>query len=231
MIKELMGLTSVLSIVSISGCSYLSIGEETFSCSGMPDDPKCMNTEDMYYYSLSHESGTNRYNGAAASYPIDYANTRLQAGKDRPKADEGSDITVLDATGKKRKAKVYGSGKEQVIEVEGKILVGDDEIVQNFVTPRLPYSPVPVRSPAMVMRIWVAPYEDRNGDLNAPGYVYTEVEARRWITPSSNTSWQTHFTPLVKSYPSESSVKTVTAPETNSEKKPTKQKQPLMEKH
>ena len=40
--------------------------------------------------------------------------------------------------------------------------------------------PLPIRSQAKVMRVWVAPYEDDSGDLNAPGLVYTEIEARKW---------------------------------------------------
>ena len=36
------------------------------------------------------------------------------------------------------------------------------------------------RLPAKVMRIWIAPWEDSRGDLHAPGYLYTEVEPRRW---------------------------------------------------
>jgi hypothetical protein len=39
---------------------------------------------------------------------------------------------------------------------------------------------VPIRVPAQVMRIWIAPWEDTRGDLHAPGYVYTEIEPRRW---------------------------------------------------
>jgi len=31
------------------------------------------------------------------------------------------------------------------------------------------------------MRIWVAPWEDTNGDLIVTGYVYTEIEPRRWV--------------------------------------------------
>jgi hypothetical protein len=40
--------------------------------------------------------------------------------------------------------------------------------------------PVPLRAPARVMRIWIAPWEDSRGDLHAPGYVYTEIEPRHW---------------------------------------------------
>ncbi len=40
--------------------------------------------------------------------------------------------------------------------------------------------PMPIRTPAKVMRIWIAPWEDEDGDLIASGYVYTEIEPRRW---------------------------------------------------
>ena len=39
---------------------------------------------------------------------------------------------------------------------------------------------VPLRSPSRVMRIWIAPWEDSRGDLHAPGYLYTEIDPRRW---------------------------------------------------
>jgi hypothetical protein len=39
---------------------------------------------------------------------------------------------------------------------------------------------VPLRSPARVMRIWIAPWEDSRGDLHAPGYLYTEIDPRHW---------------------------------------------------
>lgn len=40
--------------------------------------------------------------------------------------------------------------------------------------------PLPIRTQAKVMRIWVAPWEDEEGDLHADGYLYTEIEKRRW---------------------------------------------------
>lgn len=40
--------------------------------------------------------------------------------------------------------------------------------------------PIPVRSKAQIMRIWMAPWEGENGDLNVSGLVFTELEGRRW---------------------------------------------------
>ena len=57
-----------------------------------------------------------------------------------------------------------------------------DPVVNQYVTPNLPDRPVPIRTPAQVMRIWVASWEDvSSGSLMTPGYIYTEIEPRRWV--------------------------------------------------
>ena len=56
-----------------------------------------------------------------------------------------------------------------------------NDVVSTYVAPRLPDQPIPIRTPAQVMRIWVAPWEGTNGDLNTTGYIYTEIEPRRWV--------------------------------------------------
>lgn len=56
-----------------------------------------------------------------------------------------------------------------------------DPVIDNYVAPRLPDRPIPIRTPAEVMRIWIAPWEDSQGDLIVTGYVYTEIAPRRWV--------------------------------------------------
>lgn len=199
---------ALLISLSLSGCSWLTIGEEHFACSGMPGDPKCMSASAMYDYSLNHppETATAVSASLSGEYVFsadEYAS--LNADKD------SKGYTVIDSRGVPRKLSVINNrtGKKEELEIEGKVLVGDDEITQNFVTPRLPYAPVPVRTPAMVMRIWVAPYEDLNGDLNAPGYVYTEIEPRRWVTQAARSERNSHFTPLVKPFGSSKGTEAV----------------------
>lgn len=51
---------------------------------------------------------------------------------------------------------------------------------EQYVTPRPARNPLPIRTPATVMRIGFVPWEDEKGDLNVPGYIYTEIEPRRW---------------------------------------------------
>lgn len=54
--------------------------------------------------------------------------------------------------------------------------------ILNTYLPPLPDadSPLPVRTPAKVMRIRIFPWEDNQRDLNTGGFVFTEVEGRQW---------------------------------------------------
>lgn len=39
----------------------------------------------------------------------------------------------------------------------------------------------PLRSPARVLRLWIKPWEDRDGDLHSQSYVYVPIDAGRWL--------------------------------------------------
>lgn len=41
--------------------------------------------------------------------------------------------------------------------------------------------PVPLRSTAKILRIYVAPWEDKAGNLHSSNYIYTEIESRKWV--------------------------------------------------
>ena len=57
--RSVLAIASLTSAFVLSGCSYLNVGEENFSCSGMPGDPKCMSTSQMYQYSV--DGGVNGF--------------------------------------------------------------------------------------------------------------------------------------------------------------------------
>ena len=63
---------------------------------------------------------------------------------------------------------------KQAAAIEGTRVVSTDAV------PSYPEDPLARSLPAKVMRIWIAPWEDSRGDLHAPGYLYTEIEPRRW---------------------------------------------------
>jgi len=56
--------------------------------------------------------------------------------------------------------------------------------------------PTPIRTPAQVMRIWIAPWEDSEGDLMVSNYVYTELEPRRWMIGKSAPTLSPSLIPL-----------------------------------
>lgn len=70
------------------------------------------------------------------------------------------------------------------------------DVINTYVAPRLPDQPVPIRTPAQVMRIWVAPWEDTAGDLVVTGHIYTEVEPRRWVIGEQAANSQPSLRPL-----------------------------------
>jgi conjugal transfer pilus assembly protein TraV len=69
------------------------------------------------------------------------------------------------------------------------------------VVPRIE-QPVPIRTQAKVMRIWMASWEDDDGDLHADGYLYTEIESRRWNLGERFRSPGTAISPLSIATPS-----------------------------
>lgn len=49
-------------------------------------------------------------------------------------------------------------------------------------------NPIPVRMPSKVMRVWINSYESASGDFVAPGYIYTEIEPKKWTMGQKITS-------------------------------------------
>ena len=57
------------------------------------------------------------------------------------------------------------------------------------------------------MRIWLGPWEDADGDLHADGYIYSEVEGRKWnlgervkIPWSHGPAFLRQFPPIVNQF-------------------------------
>ena len=60
--------------------------------------------------------------------------------------------------------------------------------------------PMPIRTQAEIMRIWIAPWEDGDGDLHADGFVYSEVNQRRWNLGDRFNSPNQLIKPLTDTY-------------------------------
>lgn len=76
-------------------------------------------------------------------------------------------------------AKSGGKGKEgSSSAAQTRVLYAEGG--ENAPIPARARNPLPIRTQAVVMRIAIDPWEDDNGDLHVPGFIYTEIEPRRW---------------------------------------------------
>lgn len=163
---------AIVAATVLSGCSILNTGEEEFSCSGMPGSIYCASARDVY-------EATN--DGMVPS-PMRKGDAYNEECEDCIRSEDvNPDLKGSDGNTEDKKT----------------LAVKDDELINNYVTPALPDRPIPIRTPSQVMRIWVASYVDVNGDLQAPGFVYTEIEPRRWVIKSQSDEGSfTAFSPL-----------------------------------
>jgi conjugal transfer pilus assembly protein TraV len=88
-------------------------------------------------------------------------------------------------------------GKDGVAMADGQAAASGANGRQHAVAVPSIGQPLPIRTQPVVMRIWVAPWEDDAGDLHADGYIYTEIEERRWNLGGRYKGPQKSFTPLV----------------------------------
>jgi conjugal transfer pilus assembly protein TraV len=129
-------ISTLLCLVTLSvapGCSWLGIGQSSYSCPGGVDGVRCMSARQVY------------------------------------QATEASDyVKPANTPGEEDKSALAVSSANAIPKATRQIAVPSIE------------QPVPIRTQAKVMRIWMAPWEDDDGDLHADGYLYTEIESRRW---------------------------------------------------
>lgn len=181
--------------VAVSGCSALNVGEEEFSCTGMPGSVYCHSARDVYEKTNDGvvPSPVGKTEGAYNPDCRDCIRAE-DVNPDLKVEEDGDSRWAVTKDG--RRLKVVGAGDVASARARDPERP-DDEVVNNYVSPALPDHPVPIRTPAQVMRIWIAPYVDVSGDLIAPGFVYTEVEPRRWIYPDDEKTGSTRtFNPL-----------------------------------
>ncbi|MBQ8708400.1 MAG: TraV family lipoprotein [Succinivibrionaceae bacterium] len=173
---------SMLLALLAGGCSFLDIGENEYRCPGGDDGIGCASARDVYRLTSGAMSASPKDAGAAGKI------------LDGQKTASGNEAT---ADVRKTGAGVAVSGDDGQYPDE---LTREHrrQVEEAYIVPNLPDRPVPVRTPAGVMRIWVASWEDDGGDLNAPGYIYVEIEPRRWIIGEPERHREHYFSPLEK---------------------------------
>lgn len=170
----LLKLILVGGVVLTSGCaSVVGIGESEYKCPAT-DGVHCKPTREIY--EMTHDGNVPE-----------------------PTVSEKKSIFGKNKKARKTSDETLTEGKEGGAETKQ----SKDTVIDNYVAPRLPDRPVPIRTPAHVMRIWIAPWEDTNGDLNTTGYMYTEIEARRWVIGAGESKADPVLRPLQQIQPTQ----------------------------
>jgi conjugal transfer pilus assembly protein TraV len=145
------GLTTLL-----TGCaSALNVGESEYGCTGLPEGVQCMSAREVY--GLTEQPGPVRADPKAMD-------------EDGGASDRAAKAALLSRSGK---------NTEQA-SVSNEWSHPDVKNPHPMASAQLNQDPMPIRTRAKIMRIWVAPWENVNGDLHVSGMVFTELDQRRW---------------------------------------------------
>lgn len=163
----------------MSGCGALAVGEKRFGCQGHPSDPLCLPASRVYQLTngtdaLQPPDGERGMDTEAPTKPRQRPRAASAKSSRASTGFFGADaelFTVAETPGKR--ARMHDSAS---MDAPMEPLPSAEE---DLLLPRS-RDPIPLRVPAQVMRIWLAPWEDENADLHASGYVFTEITPRTW---------------------------------------------------
>lgn len=135
----------------LGACSNLGIGAADYSCSGMPQGVSCKSAREVYEL-------TNTRDAVSGLMLSQEAERNAEAAADTGLVQTMRKAAASDPSALGGSPVGYGAMP---------VAYTDD-------------GRVPIRTPAVVMRVWIAPYQDTKGDLHMPGLVFSEVEPRKW---------------------------------------------------
>lgn len=142
----------------------MGIGKDKYACPGMPNGVACKSVTEMYELTGN------------GNVPLPLHKTeKTEATADDNLSVDGDVIFESDPETDRQPAARAQSGAG-VYEPSRET----KQLAREYIAPNLGRYPIPIRTPAKVMRIWIAPFEDGD-DLVMAGYVYTEIEPRRWV--------------------------------------------------
>ncbi len=148
--SHILKLVLLATVVTTSGCSSFGLGEPEFSCKGLPEGVTCMSAREVYKETNDRD------------HLEFYSEDKDVEKNDRKSAELASNAQPT----------------AQSVYIQQPVLANynADDPVPVTGAP----APLAIRTPGKVIRIWLAPWEDDQGDVNLAGYVYSEIETRRW---------------------------------------------------
>lgn len=182
-------MTGLLIVGGLAGCSILnpSGGAGDFSCPGMPQGVICKTPTAVY------NSTNDAMPQSDHDVPINFYPDGSVANQGVAPAKGGAVTSPLPQD---YAPPIGYAPASSPVNVGGRAVVPNTQLDEGSRDPEqflrdmeratqktaqakaTPY--IPVRTPATVMRIWIAPWIDKNDDLHLPSHLYTEVEPRKW---------------------------------------------------
>lgn len=74
----------------------------------------------------------------------------------------------------------------------------NDALTGNQYLRKTPYSGMPIRTPVSVLRIWVAPWEDKDGDLRDQSFMYVALNESRWQIEHNQEAIVDEYRPTIR---------------------------------
>lgn len=149
-------------LASLSGCAMMGYDDE-FACPRAPQGSPCMSALDAYHAS---DNGLPATHAAQHDVPEHTAHTApvMRGPRGHVAASAVHENKVASQAGSTSTTPVERTKPARKL---GPMLRALD-------------TPQPIRTPAQVMRIYIAPWIGEDGDLTMPTYVFTQIEPRRW---------------------------------------------------
>ena len=153
----------------VSGCASMAGvgGTSEYGCKA-PEGVKCDSVSGTYYNSVENNLPSQRQGGRATPQ------------------DEAAPTRVEALAGKRGVASaVYVTPALAPLATSSGVAL-----------PPAAYTSMPLRSPARVLRLWVKPWEDADGDLMDQLYVYVPVDNGRWLVDHTQRQIRDAYAPI-----------------------------------
>lgn len=193
--NRLLAISTIAAAGLVTGCANLSglDASSGFSCKAAPG------------VTCQSISGVHQ-NASAGNLPFQRAGNTGSETAGGTEGKESADKGKSDAEEGKHPA--YGAGS-----ANGKVSPRNMEAAT---------SGMPVRQPPLVLRVWMAPYEDEGGDLYDQSYFYTMVHSGRWMIEANKSAISNQYRPIYPlTKPTQAAIDSEPAP---------KEAQPLIQK-
>jgi len=163
-----------LVVSGLQGCA--TVGSGDFACPGRPTGVRCASAVEVYALTEGTDTIEPTSKDALGDEPGEAEKVRQEQHNRVVKqvAEDKAKTEPVDVRETSPRTPVPEMQRDKF---DGQLLqasTGGAPIVP------LVHKPIPVRTPAQVMRVWVAPWEDAKGVLHIGGYHFVEIQARRW---------------------------------------------------